>query len=57
MIWLERPMAVRRCIWDDGGFDQPNPQRGQGCGGFTVIFGHMESVATKRKAHGKAGHL
>lgn len=50
-------MAVRRCIWDDGGFDQPNPQRGQGCGGFTVIFGHMESVATKRKAHGKAGHL
>ena len=24
-------MAVRRCIWDDGGSDQPNRQRGQGC--------------------------
>lgn len=39
-------MAVRRCIWDDGGFDQPDPQRGQGYG-VTVIFGHMESVAAK----------
>ena len=31
MIRLERPMAVIRCIWDDGGFDQPNQQRGKGC--------------------------
>ena len=31
-------MAVRRCIGDDGGSDQPNQQRGQGCGVYGDIF-------------------
>lgn len=31
-------MAVRRCIWDDGGFDRPDPQRGKGCGGCGDIL-------------------
>lgn len=42
MIWLERPMAVHRCIWDDGGSDQPNRQRGQGCWIYGDIWPYGE---------------
>lgn len=42
-------MAVRRCIWDDGGYDQPDPQRGQGCGVYGDILKGVSAMETDKR--------
>ena len=42
-------MAVRRCIWDDGGSDQPDPQRGQGCGVYGDILTGVSAMETDKR--------
>lgn len=42
-------MAVRRYIWDDGGSDQPNPQRGQGCGVYGDFLTEVSAMETDKR--------
>lgn len=55
MIWLERLHGGLPSHGMTEGLISPTSRGGRAVG-FTVILGHMESAATKRKAHGRAGH-